>query len=100
MVTWPSAISTTLLSLRTHKTVVPCICALSALFCIRPLYNLDGLGQKQRRLRRASTRGGSQASHERLSHERLSCLLLFLSSSLLWTCGCRLFGSAGQARLC
>jgi hypothetical protein len=25
MVTWPSAMSTTLLSLRTHKTVVPCI---------------------------------------------------------------------------
>src|SRR5580698_8865566 len=49
MVTCPSAISTTLLSLRTHKTVVPCICALSSLFRIPPLYNLDGLGQKQGR---------------------------------------------------
>src|SRR5580693_3157366 len=59
MVTCPSAISTTLLSLRTHKTVVPCICALSSLFRIPPLYNLDGLGQKQRWPRRVSTRKSS-----------------------------------------
>src|SRR6267142_855301 len=38
MVTWPSAMRTTLLSLRTHRTVVPCIRALPGLFRIRPLY--------------------------------------------------------------
>src|ERR1700738_635172 len=39
MVTCPSAISTTLLSLRTHSTVVPCHCALPGPVCIRPLYS-------------------------------------------------------------
>src|SRR4029077_8492777 len=38
MVTWPSAMSTTLFSLRTHSTVVPCNCALPWRFGIRPLY--------------------------------------------------------------
>src|SRR6266576_3211962 len=40
MVTWPSAISTTLASLRTHKTVVPCISPLFWLLGIPPLYAL------------------------------------------------------------
>jgi hypothetical protein len=35
------------LSLRTHNTVVPCICALSSLFRIPPLYSRDGSGQRQ-----------------------------------------------------
>src|ERR1700722_18445394 len=39
MVTWPSAISTALLSLRTHKTVVPCISALPWLSRIPALYS-------------------------------------------------------------
>src|SRR5580658_8811976 len=39
MVTCPSAISTALLSLRTHKTVVPCICALPWLVRIQSLYS-------------------------------------------------------------
>src|SRR5215510_12705002 len=47
MVTWPSAINTTLLSLRTHKTVVPCICAPCWLLCIQPLYNRGRWGQKR-----------------------------------------------------
>src|SRR6267142_4722041 len=38
MVTWPSAIKTTLASLRTHKTVVPCIVP-----CISPLFWLLGI---------------------------------------------------------
>src|SRR5882757_3320261 len=38
MVTCPSAINTTLASLRTHNTVVPCISALFWLLGIRPLY--------------------------------------------------------------
>src|ERR1700759_3224967 len=64
MVTWPSAISTTLLSLRTHKTVVPCICALSSLFCIRPLYNWCGLRPRWRQARpreRVEARRGGRA---------------------------------------
>src|SRR5208283_898626 len=41
IVTCPSAISTALLSLRTHRTVVPCICALPWLLRIPPLYSGD-----------------------------------------------------------
>src|SRR6204780_3451505 len=37
-VTCPSAASTTLLSLRTHSTVVPCICSLLCVIGIRRLY--------------------------------------------------------------
>src|SRR5580658_5512427 len=37
-VTWPSAVRTTLLSLRTHSTVVPCICSLLCVIGIRRLY--------------------------------------------------------------
>src|SRR5271167_1454108 len=43
MVTWPSAINTALLSLRTHKTVVPCICALPLLLRIHSLYRAGGI---------------------------------------------------------
>src|SRR5262245_5674549 len=54
MVTWPSASSTTLPSLRTHKTVVPCIapllCALFWLIGIPPLYAAPGKAQKPRTL--------------------------------------------------
>src|SRR5271163_3864634 len=39
MVTCPSAISTALLSLRTHRTVVPCISALPWLLRILSLYS-------------------------------------------------------------
>src|ERR1700735_758004 len=39
MVTCPSAVSTTLLSLRTHSTVVPCICSLLWLVDIQRLYS-------------------------------------------------------------
>ena len=38
MVIWPSAVSTTLLSLRTQSTVVPCICPLFCVFAIFRLY--------------------------------------------------------------
>src|SRR5580700_660413 len=38
MVTWPSAMSTALFSLRTHKTVVPCISALPGLLRIPTVY--------------------------------------------------------------
>src|SRR5258707_703829 len=48
MVTCPSAISTTLLSLRTHSTVVPCICALPWPVCIPPLYSRARSGQRTR----------------------------------------------------
>src|SRR5579863_7445889 len=65
MVTWPSAIITTLLSLRTHRTVVPCIGALPWLLRIPSLYSGDyfkarghltgsssaGAHRKKRRLR-------------------------------------------------
>src|SRR5580700_2835728 len=47
MVTWPSAISTALLSLRTHKTVVPCISALPWLLRIPTLYS--GLPREARK---------------------------------------------------
>src|ERR1700751_4636903 len=50
MVTWPSASSTTLPSLRTHNTVVPCIvaapCALFWLIGIPPLYAAPREAQK------------------------------------------------------
>src|SRR5260370_40244528 len=52
MVTWPSAISTALLSLRTQSTVVPCISALSWRFGIRALY--------RRRPRRPLARGSAE----------------------------------------
>src|SRR5580693_2119554 len=38
-VTWPSAVRTTLLSLRTHRTVVPCICSVLCVIGIRRLYS-------------------------------------------------------------
>ena len=38
MVTWPSPASTTLLSLRTHRTVVPCICTPFCVCAIERLY--------------------------------------------------------------
>src|ERR1700679_1256870 len=39
MVTWPSAVSTTLLSLRTHSTVVPCIWSFLWVMDIQQLYS-------------------------------------------------------------
>src|ERR1700684_3024635 len=46
-VTWPSAASTTLLSLRTHSTVVPCICCDFRAIRIRQLYPPQrGLGHE------------------------------------------------------
>src|SRR5580704_4722353 len=65
MVTWPSAVSTTLLSLRTHNTVVPCICSLLCVIGIRRLYPAAaGMGHRdaevldlsQRRHRGTETR--------------------------------------------
>ena len=47
MVTWPSAAITTLLSLRTHSTVVPCICSLLCVIGIRRLY-LGGMALTRR----------------------------------------------------
>src|SRR5437868_5233739 len=48
MVTWPSAMSTALLSLRTNSTVVPCICALLSRFRIPPLYCIPTNGSRHR----------------------------------------------------
>ena len=49
MVTWPSAMSTTLLSLRTHSTVVPCICGSPAAFRILQVYRDPAFGSWRRR---------------------------------------------------
>src|SRR5580704_17183183 len=51
MVTCPSAINTALLSLRTHSTVVPCICALPWLLRIRALYSVAMLQARESALR-------------------------------------------------
>src|SRR6266404_9901499 len=63
MVTWPSAISTALLSLRTQRTVVPCIRALPCRFCIQPLYRIAATGSCREALRESTRKKKGPAWH-------------------------------------
>src|ERR1700721_595002 len=86
MVTCPSAISTTLLSLRTHRTVVPCICALSSLFGIPPLYTRGRLYQQLRlSLGWGGDAGPSVVLSAVLATERTRrCVVLSIARRKLW----------------
>src|SRR5690349_6180416 len=88
MVTWPSAISTVLLSLRTHSTVVPCVWALPWLASIRTLYS----GQSGQTMRPGTAR--KHAPSENKSTYRSSSLVALRRPS--WWRRCLLFGLRGK----